>query len=119
MNRALLQGVALLALAGCRTEIRPLVPETSPKVQRFEPGECRVQEYPSAPDVPEGAKNIGWVTVPMAASDEETIENLRKAICAKGGNAFSQAHWNRAPGASIADPPIELEANAWLVPPAR
>jgi len=119
MSRALLGAVALLALAGCRTEIRPLVKEAPPKVERFTPGECRVRDYPSAPDVPEGAENIGWIKVPIAASDEETFENLRKAVCAKGGNAFSQAHWNREAGASIADPPIELEANGWFVQPTR
>lgn len=119
MSRTLLGAGALLALAGCRTEIRPLVKEAPAKVERYVAGECRVRDYPSAPDVPEGAENIGWVKVPIAGSDEETFENLRQAVCAKGGNAFSQAHWNREAGASIADPPIELEANGWLVPSAR
>lgn len=119
MSRAIVFAAAALALAGCRSEIRPLVKEAPPKVERFAPGECRVRDYPSATDVPEGAERIGWVKVPTAASDEETFENLRQAVCAKGGNAFSQAHWNREAGASIADAPIELEANAWLVQPAR
>ncbi|MCC6333245.1 MAG: hypothetical protein IT380_04545 [Myxococcales bacterium] len=118
MSRALVV-LGLLALAGCRTEIRPLVKETPAKIERMVPGECRVRDYPSAPDVPEGAENIGWVKVPHEKTDEETFEKLREAVCAKGGNAFSQAHWIREAGASIADQPTELEANAWLVPVRR
>ena len=41
---------------------------------------------------------------------------LREAVCKAGGNAFSQMRWIREAGASVADPPIHLEANAWLVP---
>jgi hypothetical protein len=115
MTRMTLLGLAVLALSACRSEIRPLVKQEAVKVDRFAPGECRVRDYPSAPDVPEGAENVGWVKVPRAATDDETFENLRQAVCKKGGNAFSQAHWNREAGASIADPPIELEANAWFV----
>jgi len=115
MSRATLLGLVALALSACRSEIRPLVKEEPAKVDRFAPGECRVHDYPSAPDVPEGSEHIGWVKVPRASTDEETFENLRQAVCKKGGNAFSQAHWNREAGASIADPPIELEANAWFV----
>jgi hypothetical protein len=59
---------------------------------------------------------VGWVSVPREASDDETFNHLRAAVCAKGGNAFSQAHWIRPPGASVADPPAELEANAWAEP---
>lgn len=119
MSRALVAAAAALAVAGCRTEIKPLVKEEAPRFERLVPGECRVMDYPSAPDVPEGSENLGWVKVPRAASDEETFENLRQAVCAKGGNAFSQAHWIREAGASIADQPIELEANAWRVPARR
>jgi hypothetical protein len=111
--------VAALVLAACRTQIKPLVREEPVKVERLDPGECRVHDYPSATDVPEGAENIGWVKVPREKTDEETFEKLREAVCAKGGNAFSQAHWVRAAGASIADQPTELEANVWLVPARR
>jgi hypothetical protein len=49
-------------------------------------------------------------------TDDATFEALRKAVCARGGDAMSQMHWLRAPGASVADQPVELEANAWVTP---
>lgn len=109
---ALLAG-ALLA-SSCRTEIRPLVKSEPRATRREAPGECSVHDYASATDVPAGAENLGWVAVPRQPTDDETFNTLREAVCAKGGNAFSQAHWNRAAGASIADPPTDLEANAWV-----
>lgn len=108
--------LALLA-AGCRTEIKPLVREAPGKLKaRYVEGECNVHDFPTATDVPAGAKNLGWVKVPHGDSDEATFEALRKAVCAMGGDAMSQMHWLRAAGASVADHPVELEGNAWVLP---
>jgi|GEM_PF-2613956 hypothetical protein len=109
--------VLVLLAAGCRTEIKPLVKqEPVARKQRFVEGECNVRDYPTATDVPSGSKNLGWVNVPRQDTDEATFEKLRQAVCAKGGDAMSQMHWIRASGASVADPPIELEGNAWATP---
>ncbi|MCA3013509.1 MAG: hypothetical protein INH41_14090 [Myxococcaceae bacterium] len=104
-------------LAACRTEIAPLVMQapSGPKVRLVDEG-CEAADYPSGADVPQGAKNIGWVKVERRETDDATFSALREAVCRAGGNAFSQMRWIRAPGASVADPPIELEANAWDVP---
>jgi hypothetical protein len=104
---------ALVALTACRTEIRPAVKLVEQKKVLEKDAECVVRDYHSATDVPAGATNIGWVVVPRAQNDDDTFTNLRAAVCAKGGNALSQAHWNRPAGASVADVPTELEANAW------
>jgi hypothetical protein len=114
--RALLV-VVVLGLAGCRTEIAPVVKQasTGPKVRLVDQG-CEATDYPTGTDVPAGAKNIGWVKVDRKENDDATFAALREAVCQAGGNAFSQMRWIRAPGASVADPPIELEANAWSVP---
>lgn len=114
MSRAWL--VAALALVSCRSEIRPLVKEEPVRKARVTDGECHVHDYPTATDLPANAVNIGWVKVPRQATDEATFEKLREEVCTKGGDAMSQMHWIRASGASIADPPIELEGNAWSVP---
>lgn len=106
-----------LFVAGCRTEIRPVVKgDAVVKRAKAADGECRVIDYPMATDVPAGAKSLGWVKVERKATDEATFEALREAVCAKGGDAMSQMHWIRASGASVADQPIELEGNAWALP---
>lgn len=115
MRAALLALLALATVAaGCRTELRPTVKVAPPKVVREVTGECGVNQYHSATDVPAGAVSLGWVVVTHEGSTEETFEKLRLAVCAKGGNAFTQAHWTRAAGASVASRPIELEANVWV-----
>ncbi|MFT3707687.1 MAG: hypothetical protein QM817_08470 [Archangium sp.] len=111
--------LALLSLlfVACRTEIKPLVKEEPVKRKvRNTVNDCSVHDYPAATDLPAGSQNIGWVTVKRLATDDETFEALRKEVCAKGGDAMSQMHWLRASGASVADPPVELEANAWVTP---
>lgn len=109
--------VALALGAGCRTQIDPVVKKEPPKAKaRYVEGECSVQDFPMASDVPAGAKSLGWVKVDRAESDDATFDKLREAICKKGGDAMSQMHWLRAPGASVADQPVELEANAWSLP---
>jgi hypothetical protein len=113
MRRVLL--LTLLALSCGRTEIRPELKPTAPaRAQRESSGECIVHDYQTSTDIPSGATNLGWVAVPREGSDEATFLRLRKAVCAKGGTAFSQARWNRPAGASLADAPAELEANAWV-----
>ena len=117
MNRLVCGLVMGLCLASCRTEIAPTVRAEKPKVYVPKPGECEVHDYVTAPDVPAGSKNLGWLSVPHEnQTDEETFAALRQAVCAKGGNGFSQAHWIRAAGASVADQPVALEANVWAVP---
>lgn len=112
MKRALLLA---LFFGACRTEIRPQIKDLGPaKVRRDVSGECIVHDYQASTEIPAGATNLGWVAVPRAANDNETFAKLRQAVCEKGGTAFSQAHWNRPAGASVADPPSELEANAWV-----
>lgn len=110
--------LVVLALAGgCRTQIDPVVKKEPPRVkQRYVDGECSVQDFPMASDVPAGSKSLGWVKVERQETDEATFDKLREAICKKGGDAMSQMHWLRAPGASVADQPVELEANAWALP---
>jgi hypothetical protein len=109
--------VGLVVLLGCRTEIAPVVKQgpAAPKVRLVDQG-CEATDYPTGTDVPAGAKNIGWVKVDRKENDDATFAALREAVCKAGGNAFSQMRWIRPAGASVADPPIELEANAWVVP---
>lgn len=106
-----------LLLAGCRTEIAPLV-MTEPTARRVKQrdAECQVHDFATATEVPAGSKSLGWVKVDRQETDELTFELLRKMVCQKGGDAMSQLHWIRASGASVADPPIELEGNAWSTP---
>jgi hypothetical protein len=107
----------LMWVTGCRTEIVPLVkaPPPSLRVRMVDQG-CEATDYPSGTDVPAGARNIGWVKVDRQQDDDATFAALREAVCKAGGNAFSQMRWIRPAGASVADPPISLEANAWDVP---
>lgn len=106
-----------LLFAGCRTEIQPLVKgEAAGPRSRLRNAECQMRDYPGATDVPAGAKSLGWVKIDRLATDEATFEALRKKVCEMGGDAISQMHWIRASGASVADPPVELEGNVWSLP---
>ena len=112
--RHLLLGAILFA--GCRTEIQPVVRgEIARKQSPRGPAECHVHDFPTATEVPAGAKSLGWVKIDRLQNDEVTFETLRKKVCELGGDAISQMHWIRASGASVADPPIELEGNAWAM----
>lgn len=115
--RRLILGTALV-LTSCRTEIQPIVKGDAPARRAVArgPAECHVHDYPTATDVPSGAKSLGWVKVDRQATEEATFELLRKKVCEIGGDAMSQMHWIRASGASVADQPIELEGNAWAMP---
>ncbi|MBX5481671.1 MAG: hypothetical protein IRZ16_07495 [Myxococcaceae bacterium] len=106
--------LAILAAAGCtpRTRIDPLPHRTSAQANYVAPIGCNVRDFPTATDVPAGAKNLGWVTVERTGSDEETLLALRKKICEMGGDALSQAAWVKDPG----DEEPKLTANAWVLP---
>ena len=113
-----MRGLLLLVLlAGCRTEISPMVKrEITAGRMKQRAAECEVHDFPTATEVPANSKALGWVKVSRAESDEVTFEKLRKKVCELGGDAMSQMHWIRASGASVADPPVELEGNAWSMP---
>lgn len=114
MRRALL--LALFVTA-CRTEIAPIVKEdVTPARRARASGECLVNDYRQPTDLPPKAKNLGLVKVERQATDEETIALLRKEVCKLGGDALTGTAWVRAAGASLADPPIELEGTAWQLP---
>ncbi len=108
-------GVALVALlgvgVGCTTSIRPVV---KPKVEPVYVGDksCMVQDFATATEVPDGAKNLGWVSVPYTGDDESTYVELRKKICEQGGDALSQPAWVKG----LTDDKPELKANAWTLP---
>ena len=109
--------VAALLFVGCRTEIQPIVKDDAPRSRmRERNADCQFHDFPTGTYVPSGSKSLGWVKVDRLATDELTFESLRKKICDMGGDAVSQMHWIRASGASVADPPIELEGNVWSLP---
>lgn len=114
MNRAL-SVIALSSsiLLSCRTVLTPTPAVSEAPVVPRDRTECDVRDYPSATDIPNGAKNIGWVQVPRAETDEQTYINLRKAICDKGGDALSQLLWVREVNVRQ---PVGLRANAWVLP---
>ena len=103
----------LLSLA-CRTTI--VAAHRPPPNEAFVTPKsgCAVQPYPSATDLPEGALNLGWISVSREPTDEETYLKLREEICQKGGNALSQLRWVNE---TTKDAPVTyaLEANAWQI----
>jgi hypothetical protein len=112
MKRALL---TMFLFAGCRTAIQLDHAPPPPNIFNAPDLGCSVHDYPAATDVPEGATNLGWVSVAKEATDEETYVKLREEICKKGGNGLSQLHWLNE---TSKDAPVvfALEANAWLLP---
>ncbi len=111
MKTALATLAAVVLLSNCRTSIIPAraKAQTDDYVKK---GQCNVQEFPAATDVPAGAKPLGWISVDSTGDDQATMELLRKKICEKGGDALSQAAWVKAPGQESP----ELKANAWELP---
>jgi hypothetical protein len=107
--------LATVLLVGCRTTVTPVVRPAEGEKTYYVDKECSVHDYPTASDVPEGAKNLGVVRVSKAATDEETYLKLREAICEKGGDALSQLRWVLEVG-KYNGKPTELEANAWALP---
>jgi len=116
VSRLVALGLLVGCTLGCRTEIKPLVRERPPPKRYYTaPGSgCVVNAFTPATDLPAGSKNLGWIEVKREPDDEATYEKLRKAICAKGGNAQSQMAWVREAGDYE---PTRLRANAWVLPP--
>jgi|CXWL01.1.fsa_nt_gi hypothetical protein len=113
MTRIFSGVLLLLSLGACRTILDPAKAEVDKPIEPRVRTECDVRDYPHASEVPDGAKNIGFVQVPIADTDEQTYINLRKAICEKGGDALSQMAWVREVGERT---PSSLRANAWVLP---
>jgi hypothetical protein len=111
MTRALLLVGLVLGVTACRTTISPVPEGRQAGVYRGEQG-CDVQMFPSANDIPKGSKNLGWVTVKALENDEATFQAMHKKICELGGDALSQAAWDKMPTGEHA----ELKANAWSLP---
>jgi hypothetical protein len=112
MNKSLL--AVVLLVCACRTEIVPVVRTTeAPKTYARPEAGCDVRDFNGATDVPAGAKNLGWVQVKRAKTDEESYQRLRDKICKLGGDALSQLAWIRDPGEYE---PNALKANAWVLP---
>lgn len=112
MSRLAALAALALAAAGCRTQIAPLKKQ-DPKVVYVGDKTCNVYDFVAATDVPDGAKNLGWVSVKKAETDEETFVKLREKICELGGDALSQAAWVRDVDEYE---PSTLKANAWVLP---
>lgn len=114
MKRAI---ALVLALAACRTPVTAKPKEVEADKDVYVTRECNITDFVSVGDVPDGAKNLGVVRVAKVKgqSDDETIQALRDAICAKGGDALSSMAWVKELG-KISGPPTELEATAWTLP---
>jgi hypothetical protein len=110
-------GVACcIAFAGCvaRTEVKATPKKPPPAPVYVGDKSCMVQDFESATDLPVGSKNLGWIVQAQdnGQSDETTYIELRKKICALGGDALSQVAWVKEPD----DDRPKLRANAWLMP---
>lgn len=103
------------AFSACtpRTLIAPL-DETPPSQRYVAPSGCNVRDFASATDLPEGAKNLGWVSLEQqdGQSEDDAMIALRQKICELGGNALSQPAWVKGPS----DEKPKLTANAWALP---
>lgn len=107
--------VAFLFAAGCASQIAPVVPDGAPGASSEAPREerCDVQDFPTAAEVPDGAKSLGWVQVRRKGDDEATFLSLRQAVCARGGDGISGMAWIREASESE---PSALRASAWKLP---
>lgn len=104
-------GLVAGGLGACATQIKATKERPDPGLYVAD-DECVVRDYPGATDVPDGARNLGWVSVRTEESDEETLIKLRKKVCEVGGDAMSQVAWVRETG----DPELRLKGNAWALP---
>ena len=95
----------LLLAAACRTPVVAKPKEAETEKDVYVAQECNIRDYPSVGDVPDGAKNLGVVRVAKVKgqSDDDTIQALREAICAKGGDGVEKGGdvVGRAPGDMI------------------
>ena len=110
--------IAVLA-AGCitRTELKVEHKRPPPTPVYVGDKSCMVHDYENATDVPEGARNLGFVTVRQVVTegkddDEATYIEVRKKICEMGGDALSQPAWVR----DMDDERAKLKVNAWALP---
>ena len=110
-----LGAVGFLVAAGCASQIAPVVPDGAPGAPSEPPRaeRCDVQDFPTAAEVPDGAKSLGWVQVRRKADDEATFLSLRQAVCARGGDGISGTAWIREASESE---PSALRASAWKLP---
>lgn len=101
-------------LSACRTPIAPVKKEQVEDVY-VAPGGCNVRRYAEPADVPDGAKNLGWVEVPVGESPEDTYVALDELVCSKGGDALSSLHWEKSSTETTAER-VALRAIAWQLP---
>ena len=110
---AALATLAVLFACTERVQLKPMPRRPPPALVYVGDKSCMVQDFDFATDLPDGAKNLGWVVVAQAdAGDEGTYLELRRQICALGGDALSQPAWVR----EGEDEQPKLKANAWLLP---
>lgn len=105
-----------LSLTGCtaRTLIHPLPEEGSQGPSRVRVQGCNVRDFATAAELPPGSVNLGWVSVEAQETRDDTFLLLRQKICELGGNALSQAAWER--DNNDPEAPRKLTANAWALP---
>jgi hypothetical protein len=110
-------GWVLLLVVGCmtRTELKPEHKKPPPAPVYVGDKSCMVRDFEFATDLPEGSKNLGFLSTPQVVTDgqdddEATYIELRKKICEQGGDALSQPAWIKD-GAGT-----KLQANAWVLP---
>ncbi len=112
MSRFLAVLLFAASSGGCRTQIAPYK-KPEPKVVYVGERQCNVYDFESATDLPDGARNLGWVSVKKAETDEGTFLLLRQKVCEMGGDAISQVAWVREMDEYE---PSTLKANAWVLP---
>ena len=109
-------GFALAVVAACaaHTELKLGPPQKDPVPVYVGDHQCMVRDFENATDLPDGSKNLGWVVVPIMGGDDDeaTYIEMRKRICAMGGNALSQPAWVK----DVDDDAPKLKANAWALP---
>ena len=103
--------LGLLSASCARTFIQPTADEDEQQQAR-RVHSCNVRDFPSATEVPTGARPLGPVEVESQASDEDTFVALRQRVCELGGDALSQPTWVKDPN----DEKPRLTANAWSLP---
>lgn len=73
--------------------------------------ECIVVDVESATELPDRAKNLGWVSVPQSGSEEETAHALHDRVCSMGGNALTRVSRVQ----ELGEDGYRLVGNAWRV----
>jgi hypothetical protein len=119
IREALALAIVAASTAGCmsRTELKVEHKRPDPAPVYVGDRSCMVRDFEFATDLPEGSKNLGFVTVAEVQTegkddDEATYVAVRKKICEMGGDALSQAAWIR----EMDDEHPKLKVNAWALP---